>query len=79
MSGIGGILGMRPKPLEGTEMAAATQPTFKDAQEAFKEAIAAGRLSHTDGEWNYAGAWMYMGTYSGKDQFKNINTRLYLD
>ena len=60
-------------------MATTTAPVFKDSRQAFEEAIAAGRLSSKDGEWNYAGGWMYMGTYNGKDQFKNINTRLYLD
>jgi hypothetical protein len=60
-------------------MATMTAPVCKDSRLAFQEAIEAGRLSAEDGEWNYAGDWMYMGTYSGKDQFKNIMTRLYLD
>ena len=59
-------------------MATATQPTFKDAQQAFREAIAAGRLSDDQKALNYAGHYMYMGTYSGLDQFKHINTRQYL-
>jgi hypothetical protein len=66
--------------MEGQHMetATATHPTFKDARQAFTEAIAAGRLTDQEPAWNYAGHWMYMGTYNGLDQFKNINTRLYL-
>lgn len=54
------------------------KPEYKDPQEAFNAAIAAGRLSATPGADNYAGDYMYMGTYSGADQFKHINTRRYL-
>lgn len=55
------------------------QPTFKDAQQAFEEAIAAGRLSANSNATNFAGNFMYMGTYGDKDQFKNIDTRQYLN
>lgn len=55
------------------------QPTFKDAQQAFKEAIEAGRLSVNPQAENYAGDFMYMGTWDGKDAFKHRDTREYLD
>lgn len=60
-----------------------TKPTFRDAQEAFADAIRAGRLSDKPGAQNYAGRFMYMGTWpqpngSTKDLFKHIDTRKYL-
>ncbi len=54
------------------------QPTFKEPEQAFDAAIESGRLSDTPGTENYAGRWMYMGTWDGVDAFKNINTREYL-
>ena len=51
---------------------------FKDAQEAFESAIAAGTLSAAQDAANYAGLYMYMGTWNGVDQFKNVDTRRYL-
>ena len=54
------------------------KPEYKNPQAAFNAAIATGRLSATPGAHNYAGNYMYMGTYSGAAQFKNINTRAYL-
>ena len=53
-------------------------PTFKDAQEAFQEAIAAGRLSADRHSPIYAGKYMYMGTWDNQDQFKHYDTRRYL-
>ncbi len=58
-----------------------TTPTFRDAQQAFKEAIAAGRLSAEPTSDNYAGRFMYMGTKpepTPRDLFKHIDTREYL-
>ncbi len=55
-----------------------TEPTFKDPEQVFDEAVAAGRLSDTPGTDNYAGRYMYMGTWDGIDMFKHINTRQYL-
>ena len=52
--------------------------TFKDSQEAFRDAIKAGRLSDRPEASNYAGRFMYMGTKDGVDLFKNIDTRQYL-
>lgn len=56
--------------------------TFRDAREAFAEAIADGRLSEDHESATYAGDFMYMGTRTGgeypHDLFKNINTREYL-
>ena len=55
-----------------------TQPTFKDSDQAFQDAIDAGRLSANEADANYAGNYMYMGTWDGIDSFKHINTRQYL-
>lgn len=52
--------------------------TFRNSQEAFEQAIKAGRLSVDSEADNYAGNFMYMGTdESGRDLFKNIETRCY--
>ena len=51
---------------------------YRDSQVAFNEAIKAGRLSANPDASNFAGRYMYMGTWSGKDAFKNINTREYI-
>ena len=53
-------------------------PTFKDSDQAFQDAIDAGRLSANEADANYAGNYMYMGTWAGVDSFKHINTRKYL-
>lgn len=55
------------------------EPQFKDAQQAFRDAIAAGRLSDDPKSPVYAGNYMYMGTWDGKDAFKHYDTRRYLD
>ena len=48
--------------------------TFKIPYDAFKAAIASGRLTELS-----AGSYMYMGTTeTGKDLFKNIISREYL-
>lgn len=54
-----------------------TEPTFRDPHDAFNEAIESGRLSASPG-CNYAGDFMYMGTYSEGDAFKHKDTRRYL-
>lgn len=54
------------------------QPTFKEPEQAFSEAIESGRLSASCNSENYAGDYMYMGTWSHGDSFKHINTRKYL-
>jgi ABC-type dipeptide/oligopeptide/nickel transport system permease subunit len=52
--------------------------TFKNSQEAFEHAIQVGRLSADKAQAKYAGNYMYMGTdESGRDLFKNIDTRRY--
>ena len=45
----------------------------------FNRAIADGRLSGSIADANFAGNYMYMGTYGGKDQFKRIDNRRYID
>ena len=47
------------------------------SNEAFKSAIADGRLSENPNDPNYAGNYMYMGYRYGKHQFKNKDTRRY--
>ena len=61
-------------------MTTATSLTWshKNPAKAFDQAIAEGRLSQRPASQIFAGKFMYMGTYSGKDQFKNIDTRKYL-
>lgn len=51
---------------------------FKDSDQAFDDAIRAGRLSDDESRSDYAGNFMYMGTHAGVDLFKNIDTREYL-
>lgn len=55
-----------------------TKMEFRNSQEAFRDAIASGLLSVSRDADHYVGDYMYMGTINGEDQFKNINTRLYL-
>ena len=60
----------------------------KDSQQAFQEAIDAGRLSANPEDANYAGHYMYMGPAIDKDisqrvtfyrdSFKHIDTRQYI-
>ncbi len=54
------------------------QPEFRDPEIVFEKAIESGRLSDTPGTENYAGRYMYMGTWDGIDGFKHIETRQYL-
>ena len=52
------------------------EPQFIDPQEAFKKALLSGRLTKFPKAKHYAGNYMYMYTdESGKDRFKNINSR----
>lgn len=44
----------------------------------FKKAIKEGRLSKNPKDSNYAGNYMFMGRWNGKDEFKHHETRLYL-
>jgi hypothetical protein len=55
------------------------KPKYKDPQKAFKKAIKSGRLSDDPCAVNYAGWYMYMGTFNGIDQFKHSSTRQYID
>lgn len=52
--------------------------TFRNAQEAFKNAIKRGVLSESKHAANFAGLYMYMGTLNGADQFKHKLTRKYI-
>jgi hypothetical protein len=53
---------------------------MKDAQQAFEEAIAAGRLSLNPAAVNYVGHYMYMGPNAAGtlDTFKHRLTRQYI-
>jgi len=55
-----------------------TKMEYRDPEQAFDAAIAAGKLSTDPTDELYAGAWMYMCTVNGEDQFKHIQTRHYL-
>lgn len=55
-----------------------TKPTFRPTDDAFEFAIDTGRLSNDKAADNYAGHYMYMGTYNGLDKFKNTITREYI-
>lgn len=55
------------------------KPTFKDPQTAFIQAINEDRLSLDPEDYNYAGNYMYMGTWGQKDSFKHKTTRKYLN
>lgn len=46
-------------------------------ERAFDKAIEEGRLSIDPEAGNYAGKYMYMGYYGGKDNFKSILSREY--
>jgi len=54
--------------------------TWKNAQQAFEEAIASGKLSCDPNASNYAGHYMYMGpnTRAGVNAFKHSLTREYI-
>ena len=54
------------------------EPTFKDAQEAFREALRIGRLSDDPTNPYFAGNYVYVGTWGGKDSFKHTITRQYI-
>ena len=54
------------------------EPTYRDSQQAFEDAIASGFLSDEKGSDRYAGKWMYMHTDEQGDAFKNINYRNYI-
>ncbi len=48
-----------------------------DSRKAFDEALKAGILSDKEGDKNFVGDFMYMGTKKGVHQFKHILTRKY--
>ena len=48
-----------------------------DGQQAFQDAIDAGKLTTNPADDNFAGKYMYMHTKDGKDYFKNRITRRY--
>ena len=50
---------------------------FIDSKKAFEEALKSGILSDNEGDKNFVGDFMYMGTKEGVHQFKNIVTRKY--
>ena len=59
------------------DMAETTGYGYKDPQTCFEKAIGEGRLSECATAPNYAGHYMYMGTTTDKDMFKNIMTTEY--
>ena len=55
-----------------------TEMSYRDEGEAFEDAIKSGRLSADETASNFAGNYMYMGTWSGADAFKHRDTRQYI-
>ncbi len=55
-----------------------TEPTYNNPAGAFGKAIQEHRLSDNPQSSRFAGNFMYMGTWNGRDQFKHIQTREYL-
>ncbi len=53
-------------------------PTFRNSQKAFEDAIRTDTLSDNPESDNYAGKFMYMYSHSGYDYFKNKMTREYI-
>lgn len=53
------------------------KPKFNCPNTAFDKAIKNGRLSADVKALNFAGNYMYMDTYRGKDRFKNSLSREY--
>jgi len=51
----------------------------KDSRKCFNQAIREGRLTANPNDMVWAGHFMYMGTWDGKDMFKHIDLRFYLD
>jgi len=51
---------------------------INNPKEAFGKALKDGILSLDRNAENFVENYMYMGTYNGIDQFKNINTRKYI-
>ena len=61
-----------------TEMKSDYYKEIQDvSRKAFDQAIKEGRLSTDPLAKNYAGSYMYMDHYEGKDHFKNILSRDY--
>jgi hypothetical protein len=54
------------------------EPTA-ESEAAFTKAIETGRLCTNPKNIYYVGNYMYMGHHDGKDQFKHIDTRQYID
>jgi hypothetical protein len=57
---------------------AQTETAGLQVLQAFETAIRSGRLSGIPTAENYAGLYMFMGRYDGRDMFKHIETRQYL-
>lgn len=55
-----------------------SSPVIKHSQQAFDQAIAAGRLSADSDSPLYFKKYQYMGTWTGRDAFKHIETGQYL-
>ena len=51
---------------------------FKNSQECFLNALELGLMSLHPNADNSPGNYMYMGTWSGLDHFKSIDTRKYI-
>ena len=56
-----------------------TSPEYNDPAKAFDQAIREHRLNDNPASAYFAGNFMYMGAWDGRDQFKHIGTRRYLE
>ena len=65
------------KLFDTSKMRTIDQCRYLAPSERFDAAIAAGHLSADPHATNYAGHFMYMGTYPDADAFKHIDTREY--
>lgn len=61
-----------------TYQAPQVSPTFRDAQQAFEDAIKRGVLSDNPSDPMYAGHFMYMHSDGQRDSFKHRDTRRYV-
>ena len=69
---------MRPDLFTAPTLKAFDATIFRFPQDAFDDAIKAGRLSADPHSPLFAGNYMYMGTRDDRDTFKHIDTRAYL-
>jgi len=64
---------------ERLDLSKAKQIEYQDkAQVAFKHALSIQTFNEKEGNYYYIGDWMYMGTGTENNRFKNRNTKKYI-